>query len=285
MDDALERLDDDLWVASRPLPIWVGDIGARMTVIRLETDRSIYHAGEQARLYAHVLDEDFEPQVQPSFEITVNGQGGDVWAQQVRDIYDPQRIETGLRTALSDGLEPDEIEAATAFYASQAGTEIVASENRARRLMSDAGIPSAARELVAQTRQENPALYAMVENYIGANGLIENNVAASMSQQHRFFLGLSDGGYTERTEADILDEVWQMRDPLTAETRDWLFGYLVLAYIGLPQDDLDAYLAFSRSEAGQALNAALFNGFGTVFRDVSYGLGRAVALHATRDAL
>ena len=151
--------------------------------------------------------------------------------------------------------------------------------------MSDAGIPSAARELVAQTRQENPALYAMVENYIGANGLIENNVAASMSQQHRFFLGLSDGGYTERTEADILDEVWQMRDPLTAETRDWLFGYLVLAYIGLPQDDLDAYLAFSRSEAGQALNAALFNGFGTVFRDVSYGLGRAVALHATRDEL
>ena len=151
--------------------------------------------------------------------------------------------------------------------------------------MSDAGIPTAARELVTQTRQANPALYRLVEEYISTNGLIENNVAASMSQQHRFFLGLSDGGYNDRSEAEILDEVWQMRDPITAETRDWLYGYLVLAYIGLPQNDLDAYLAFSRSEAGQALNAALFDGFGSVFRDVSYGLGRAVALNAARDEL
>ena len=43
--------------------------------IRLETDRSTYQDGEQVRLYAHVLNEDFEPVVQNSFEITVNGVG------------------------------------------------------------------------------------------------------------------------------------------------------------------------------------------------------------------
>jgi len=32
---ALTALADDLWVAARPLPIFVGDIGARMTVVRL----------------------------------------------------------------------------------------------------------------------------------------------------------------------------------------------------------------------------------------------------------
>jgi hypothetical protein len=31
----LEQLDENLWVASRPLPLWVGDIGTRMTVLRL----------------------------------------------------------------------------------------------------------------------------------------------------------------------------------------------------------------------------------------------------------
>ena len=41
--------------------------------IRLETDRTLYEDGEQVRLYAHVLDEDFEPVVQPSFAITVSG--------------------------------------------------------------------------------------------------------------------------------------------------------------------------------------------------------------------
>jgi hypothetical protein len=44
--------------------------------IRLETDRTLYQDGEQARLYAHVLDEDYEPVVQPSFTITVNGTDG-----------------------------------------------------------------------------------------------------------------------------------------------------------------------------------------------------------------
>jgi hypothetical protein len=31
----LEALAPDLWVATRPLPMWIGDIGCRMTVIRL----------------------------------------------------------------------------------------------------------------------------------------------------------------------------------------------------------------------------------------------------------
>jgi len=44
--------------------------------IRIETDRTLYQDGEQARLYAHVLDEDYEPVVQPSFTITVSGTDG-----------------------------------------------------------------------------------------------------------------------------------------------------------------------------------------------------------------
>ena len=42
--------------------------------IRLETDRSIYSLGDQVRLYAHVLDEDFEPVIQPSFQVEVVGE-------------------------------------------------------------------------------------------------------------------------------------------------------------------------------------------------------------------
>jgi hypothetical protein len=38
---ALRALDTDLWVASRPLRLWVGDVGCRMTVIRL-SDGSVW---------------------------------------------------------------------------------------------------------------------------------------------------------------------------------------------------------------------------------------------------
>ena len=42
--EALERLAPDLWIATRPLPIAVGDIGARMTVLRLPDRALVLHS-------------------------------------------------------------------------------------------------------------------------------------------------------------------------------------------------------------------------------------------------
>src|SRR5262245_47319802 len=36
--ETLTALDTDLWVATRSLPLWVGDVGTRMTVMRLGGD-------------------------------------------------------------------------------------------------------------------------------------------------------------------------------------------------------------------------------------------------------
>jgi hypothetical protein len=44
--------------------------------IRLETDRSVYPVDGQCRLYAHLLDENFEPIVQPMFEVYVSSVTG-----------------------------------------------------------------------------------------------------------------------------------------------------------------------------------------------------------------
>ena len=43
----------------------------------------------------------------------------------------------------------------------------------------------------------------------------------------------------------------------------------------LTEAELQSYVAFWESPAGQVLNAALFSAFDTVFRDVSLDLGRA----------
>ena len=44
MEPALEPLATDLWVARRPLPIAVGDIGARMTVLRVPDGSLLLHS-------------------------------------------------------------------------------------------------------------------------------------------------------------------------------------------------------------------------------------------------
>jgi hypothetical protein len=52
--------------------------------IRLETDRATYPLGGQALLYAHVLDEDFEPVTQSGFDVTVTATSG--------SSTEPQRV-------------------------------------------------------------------------------------------------------------------------------------------------------------------------------------------------
>lgn len=43
-DEALRALAPDLWVASRPLPMWIGDIGCRMTVVRAADGGLLLHS-------------------------------------------------------------------------------------------------------------------------------------------------------------------------------------------------------------------------------------------------
>lgn len=75
----------------------------------------------------------------------------------------------------------------------------------------------------------------------------------------------------------MLAEVWAQEPDIRAETESWLYPFLALAYKPLSDADVEAYLAFSESEAGRAMNAAMFAAFDEVFREISHDLGRAAA--------
>lgn len=62
--------------------------------IRLETDRSVYSADGQCRLYAHLLDEDYEPIVQPVFEAYVTNLSGTQTKERV--TLRPDKSQAGL---------------------------------------------------------------------------------------------------------------------------------------------------------------------------------------------
>ena len=53
----------------------------------------------------------------------------------------------------------------------------------------------------------------------------------------------------------------------------------------LSDEEMAAYIAFARTEAGQALNRALFDGFGAAYEDISYALGRTVAHNMLAEEL
>jgi hypothetical protein len=62
--------------------------------IRVETDRSVYAVDGQCRLYAHVLDDSFEPVIQPVFEAYVTNIG-DGQAKQLVSLR-PDKSQPGL---------------------------------------------------------------------------------------------------------------------------------------------------------------------------------------------
>ncbi|ABG32212.1 DUF2059 domain-containing protein [Roseobacter denitrificans] len=254
-------------------PLWAN---ARMTVLMdvLRISEVVDILREEGFSYAKTLDGDM-----------LNGQGGAFWQAQVDQIYDVEIITEQIRQALEQGLNEDDIDAALAFFSSDAGVRIIELENAARRAMMDPDVEDAARDLFLSLQGSDDPLFQHVSRFIEVNDLLERNVSGAMSSNYQFYKGLADGRYTAESEDEILAQVWAQQEDIRADTNEWLNGFLLMAYQPLPAEMMEGYMAYAQTPEGQALNAALFEGFETVYRDISYALGRAVALNADGDEI
>lgn len=215
----------------------------------------------------------------------LNGQGGPGWQLQVERIYEPALMVEMVRAELERELEGDLLEDVIVFYASDLGAEIIRLENEARRAIQDADIEEAARARYAALEGSDDARLGLITEYIESGDMISTNVTSAMNSNLQFLKGLEEGGAIEMSEDEMLADVTRDMDESTEDTTAWLYGYLLLAYSPLSDDDLSVYVAFSESPAGQALNRALFAGFGKAYEDISYALGRAVALNMSAEEL
>ncbi|MBI1337915.1 MAG: hypothetical protein GC164_13270 [Phycisphaera sp.] len=72
--------------------------------IRLETDRVVYPIGQQSRLYAHVLDDNYDPVIQPSFDVYVTLLGDTPVKERVR--LRPDRAQPGMYEGFYSPAKP-----------------------------------------------------------------------------------------------------------------------------------------------------------------------------------
>ena len=215
----------------------------------------------------------------------LGGQGGAGWQVQVQRIYEPGMMVEMVRRDLEAGLDGDLLEEVIAFYASDLGAQIISLENSGRIAIQDPDVEEAARARYAELEDSGDPRLALISRYVDAGDMITRNVTSAMNSNYQFLRGLAEGNAIEMTEAEMLADVAGELDEITGDTTGWLYGYLLLAYHPLDEADLEAYVTFSESPAGMALNQALFNGFGKAYEDISYALGRAVALNMTAQEL
>lgn len=209
----------------------------------------------------------------------LQGAGGAGWQQSVGDIYEPERIWQTFLPAFQVALKGHDIKAMTAFFSTEQGRQITALEISARRAMLDDVQEQDSRAAYRAMAEQNDPRLTLLADLITANDLVEYNVMGAMNASYAFYTGLIDGNAFDQTltQADILKDVWSQEAEIRADTTEWLFAYLTLAYAPLTDDELQAYIDFSNTKPGQALNTALFAGYDVVFSTVSKALGLTAA--------
>ncbi|MCI2393653.1 hypothetical protein [Aliiroseovarius sediminis] len=212
--------------------------------------------------------------------------GGDRWRRQVNAIYDTDRLKIDAEQAMEAALDAAHLTALRDFYGADAMQDIVKHELTARRAFLDPEVEERARsawqaERAVSDRDET------ILRFIEDNDLVELNVMGALNSNFAFLRAMVDANPvpSERmTEDQILLQVWSQEREIRRDTSEWLSAFLSTAYAPVSDDALTAYVAFSQTEAGQALNHAMFKALDEIYIQLSAELGRAVGrMNAQQD--
>ncbi|MDX8348628.1 DUF2059 domain-containing protein [Cognatiyoonia sp. IB215446] len=201
------------------------------------------------------------------------------WNDAVSRIYDVEMMNEEVRGVFGEALEGDDIDAMLAFYNSETGRTIIELEVSARRALLDDAIEEASKENAALAMADETPLALQVQDFVAANDLIEANVVGALNSNYAFMTGLIDGGVMPPgiTPETVLRDVWAQEDEIRANTSEWVYSFLLMAYQPLTDEEMDAYIEFSKSDAGTEINGALFEAFNGMFDDISRALGLAAS--------
>jgi len=81
----------------------------------------------------------------------------------------------------------------------------------------------------------------------------------------------------------MIAEVWRQDAEMRRSVVEWVYGVHRIGAGELSDAEFERYIALTETEAGVALNSALFQAFDVVFTQVSYELGVAAARFMTID--
>ena len=207
------------------------------------------------------------------------GRGGAGWQAVTGTIYAPDKLRLSFLPRLEAEMKGVDTEPLIAFFTSPLGRKVIGLEISARQALLDDAVEAAAREALAEMRARDDPRLALIGEFIAAGDLVEYNVAGALNANFAFYRGLRDGGAfpDPMSDEEMLADVWLQERAIRDDVSEWLHSYLALAYRPLSDDELAAYVDFTRTAPARRFNAALFAAFDEMFNTISYMLGRAAA--------
>ncbi|WP_099824081.1 DUF2059 domain-containing protein [Oceaniglobus indicus] len=207
------------------------------------------------------------------------GRGGAAWNTMVARLYDVEAMDELVSSRFAVLMEGTDTAPLIEFFESELGARIIRLEISARRALVDPDVEATAQAALDDMRQAGDPRLDILDDFVDANDLIEANVVGAMNSNYAFYSGLLDGDAFngDMTEADVLADVWGQEPTIRADTIEWVYGYLTLAYQPLSDADVEAYTALARTTEGQAMNQAIFGAFDAMYVTISRALGQGAA--------
>lgn len=207
------------------------------------------------------------------------GKASTEWDGKVSQIYALDAMTQTIRSGLAASLEGADMDAIVGFFEGDLGQQIIALEVSARQALMDEAVEDASKEAAALALIDETPRAALVTEFVEVNDLVETNVVGAMNANYAFYVGLLDGGGVPgaMSQDDILADVWSQEPEIRQNTTEWVYSYLMLAYQPLSDEQLQDYIAFSKTNPGEDINAALFASFDAMFEEISEALGRAAS--------
>ena len=178
------------------------------------------------------------------------------WRATVETIYDSAAMHASVEAAFIHALDNQDVTPMVAFFSSDLGKTLVSLEVSARQALLDDTVDQASKDVATVAKFNNTERFQLVDAFVQTNDLIEINVAGAMNSNVAFYIGLMAGGALDEalTQDQILNDVWDHAADIRANTSEWVYGFLLLAYDPVSAADLETYTAFSASDTDVALN-------------------------------
>lgn len=207
------------------------------------------------------------------------GRDGAPWQAKVAAIYEPSRLRDAFHAAFEGALAPHDARLAPAyeFLASDLGQKIIALENAARAELLDLEAREAAEVQADRLQRNRDKRLRLIRQLILAGDMIDQNVAGALSGQLAFNLGFAQGAHEAqaRDREALLADLAGQEPQLRQATLESLVSLMVKAYAPLSDAELQSYIAFTGSAAGQQLSVALALSFEAAVTPALRALGQA----------
>lgn len=225
-----------------------------------------------------VLIESFPQQFRNGLEqgLAQAGQGTEIpdKAEQIireasTEAFPPERVHRKIQARIEERLSRDRLAAITAFLDSELGRKMTALENDVAATKNPQAILQKGSELRGRYQEENPERLRQMEEFLKATGAAEQITDFVLSLQTAVATGISRGVNPEKAPSAeairkrVEARRFQVRGMMgRVQTAQFLYTYR-----DATNGEIDEYLAFIKTPAGQAYSREMMEIFQEVLME------------------